>query len=129
MASPQMTFNAAGNIASSIALAAGATSTNYTVDGSADFETQLQASITAGAAVAATNGVTVNCYRQLGPSGTPVNDTIASLAFTITPLTASATSVRTINLDTGRWVISLTNTDATNGVTFSLTTAAVTGIA
>ncbi len=128
MASPVMTFNALGNIASSQALAAGATSVLYSIDASTDFELQMQVDILAGAAVAATNGVTVNVYRVLG-SGTLDTDTIPAVAFTITPLTASAHSVKTVALSTGKYEISLTNTDATNAVTYTVTSAAVTSIA
>lgn len=129
MASPQMTFNALGNVANAIALAAGATSAQYLIDSSTDFETQLQANILAAAAVATTNGVVINVYRQVGVTGTVDTDTMPSLQYEITPLVASTASSHTLALSTGRYIVTLTNTDATNGVTFTLTTAVVSGIA
>ncbi len=129
MASPQSTYNAAGNIASAVALAAGASGSQFTIDASAFFMLEIQVSVTAGATVAATNGLTVNIYRSLGLVGTPVTDSIPCTSYQLSPLTASTTMTKSINLSTGRYVIQVVNADATNGVTYSITTAEVTGIA
>jgi hypothetical protein len=68
--------------------------------------------------VAATSGVTVAVY----PAGdsTPHFDTAATWTYTIAAV-ASSTKQASILLPTGKYQVVVTNTDATNGVTYGIT--------
>jgi hypothetical protein len=110
--SPIMTANAAGNLLASASIAAGANAT-YNVDVSAKFANQIQHTVTFGT-VATTAGLRVDVFRRIGTG--PVVDTQAMLSHVITAV-ASTTKVRSLELPTGRYQVSLTNLDATNGVT------------
>lgn len=119
MSAPAMTFNAEGNIANAVSLGAGATSSQYALDASGIFEMQLCAKVVFGT-VAATSGVQVNVYDV-----TDVGGDLSSFATYILTMASTASTTRRSNLIkllTGKYSVQLVNLDATNAVTFSLTT-------
>jgi hypothetical protein len=123
MAAPSMTFNAKGNVLSNQTITASGTNTQA-IDASTKFEVQVQVEVTFGT-VAATSGLQVDVYRRFGAG--PTDDTISVLTFTV-PSTASTTKDQSFALPTGKYDIKLTNLDATNGVTASITTSTVDSI-
>lgn len=120
MPAPTTTQNTAGNIASAVALAAGASSSVYTLDNSTRFGCVLLISVTYGATVAATAGVRVDIYGNL--AGSASTDPFTS----IYPAVGTATTTKSAlvcALPEGKWFVKVTNLDVTNGITsFSLTT-------
>lgn len=116
---PSVTYAAQGNItATGTALAAGATSAGVTVDASANaLGTWLSVTVTF-TTVAATAGVNVLIY----PAGdsTPHFDTVAAPSYQV-PAVASSTQQVTTFLPTGKYQVRVQNTDATNGVTYGIT--------
>jgi len=116
---PSVTYNSQGNIvAAGTSLAAGATTSGATVDASSSsLGTWLSATVTFGT-VAGTAGVTVAVY----PAGdsTPHYDTAAMWTYQIAA-TGSTTQQTSIFLPTGKYQVKLTNIDATNAVTYGLT--------
>jgi hypothetical protein len=117
MASPSMTFNAAGNLLPSASLAASA-STNFTFDVSAKFEGQIQFGATFGT-IAAVAGLQVQVYRRIG--STPVPDTVPATAFTLAAVAGA--QAQSIALGVGRYRFVVTNLDGTNGLTSVYATA------
>jgi hypothetical protein len=125
MAAPSMTFNAPGNIRTSASLAASTTSTGYNVDYSTKLEGQVTVKNTPGT-VAATAGCRVDVYPRYG-SG-PADSNITVLTYTIPSVTSTVAS-KTFYLGTGKYVIYVTNLDATNAITVEITGDTVDGIA
>jgi hypothetical protein len=119
-ADPSVTFNAAGNIlAVSTALAASGVNSGSVVDFSVNsLGGWIQITDIGGGSVSATSGLQV----QVFPAGdsTPHYDSVAIYTFTITTV-ASTTSRQSILLPTGKYSITLTNLDATNGITVGIT--------
>jgi len=125
MAAPVMTYNAAGNIRASAALAASA-SVSYDIDASTKLELQLTATNTPGATIATTRGLRVECLARYGT--TPSNTTIPAVSRDLPSQTASTQESATLFLPTGKWRITITNLDATNAVTAELTSATIDSI-
>jgi hypothetical protein len=116
---PSVTYNAQGNItAAGTSLAASASSAGATVDSSSNsLGSWLSVTVTFGT-VAATAGVTASVY----PAGdsTPHYDTTASWTFTV-PAVGTSTQQTSILLPTGKYQVVVKNTDATNSVTYGIT--------
>ena len=138
MAAPSMTYNSQGNIANAVSLAASTSNgytgdaNAYTVDASAKWEVQITVEYTTGGSVAATSGLKVGIFT--GSDSTPhyetIQDTaIPTVAYQFFTPTASHTYRKTFFLPTGKYMIRVTNLDATNSVTFSITTVTIDSIA
>lgn len=112
MAAPSMTFNAPGNIRTSASLAASGTA-SYNLDFSTVFQGQVTVKATPSGTVAATNGCRVQFFPRYG-SG-PADSTIAEVTYTI-PSVASTAASKTFKLGTGKYVVTVTNLDATNAL-------------
>jgi hypothetical protein len=127
MATASMTFNAAGDIRSSASLAASGTA-SYNLDFSTKLEGQITVKATPSGTVATTNGCKVEFLPRYG--STPADTTIPVLSYTI-PSVASATASKTFYLGTGKYVVKVTNLDATNALSggVEITSATVDGIA
>lgn len=121
---PSQTFNAQGNILpTSTALALSGVSAGNIVDFSANcLGGTVEVYAKAGAAVAATNGCKVEIFEA---GSTTSYGTIASYPYTI-PLAANQVQTLPIRLPTGKYSITLTNLDATNGITVGLTSNPIT---
>lgn len=116
---PSVTYNAQGNItAAGTSLAASTTSAGATVDVSSNSLGSWISVTVTFTTVAATSGVTVAIY----PAGdsTPHFDTTAIQTFTI-PSTASSTRQITTMVPTGKYSVTCQNLDATNAVTYGIT--------
>lgn len=118
-ADPSVTYSAQGSIVSAgTALAAATSTTGAAVDcSSSSLGTWMTVTVTY-TTVAATAGLTVSIY----PAGdtTPHYDTVAMWSSTI-PATASTTQQMSWLLPTGKYLVKVTNTDATNAVTYGIT--------
>jgi hypothetical protein len=112
MSAPVMTFGAPGNRLASQALAA-ATPVSFTLDYSARIGGLLQIAATFGT-VAAVAGLQIDVFRRVGTG--PAVDSIAVSTYTISA-TASTTQRKSLALPTGRYTVTLTNLDTTNGLT------------
>lgn len=116
---PSVTYNSQGNItAAGTTLAANTTSSGATVDASSNaLGTWLSVTVTF-TTVAAVSGVVVAVY----PAGdsTPHFDTTAMTTYTV-PSAASSTHQVSVFLPTGKYSVTCQNTDATNGVTYGIT--------
>lgn len=118
MASPSMTFGT--TLHTSASLGASGTATDN-LDASTKFEAQLMVKVTAGGTVAATFGVQVDMYEIYSGStygnsstGTPVpNFTYVVTGYTSTQVVYSPK----FYLPTGKWLVKMTNLDASNAVT------------
>ena len=117
--SPGVTYNAQGNItAAGTSLALSTTSAGATVDvSSSSLGTWLSVTATFGT-VAATAGAVVAIY----PAGdsTPHFDTKPMFTFTIVAVT-STTQQMSYPLSTGKYSVTVQNLDATNGITYGIT--------
>ena len=127
MPAPTMTFNAAGNILTSQALALSGTVTSAVMDFSTKFEGQLTIKNTPGAAIAATRGLKIECFAQYGT--VPSTSLIAQILYQLQSLTASTAESTILFLPSGKWTVKLTNLDATNAVTIEVTSATIDTIA
>jgi len=127
MPAPTMTFNAAGNILTSQALALSGTVTSAVMDFSTKFEGQLTIKNTPGAAIAATRGLKIECFAQYGTG--PSTSLIAQILYQLQSLTASTAESTILFLPSGKWTVKLTNLDATNAVTIEVTSATIDTIA
>jgi hypothetical protein len=125
MAAPSMTFATAGNIRSSASLAASASASNN-VDYSTKIEGQVTVKSTGGGTVASTNGCRVEFLPRYG--STPTDSTVPVLSYTI-PTVVSTAASKTFYLGTGKYVVKVTNLDATNAITVEITGDTVDGIA
>ncbi len=147
MSAPVMTKSAPGNVALNVTVAAGtivtyniyagATGTNnVALATDTVFESQLQVDVTTGAAVAATWGATVTCYRGGSNSGSgatpPVWDTQGGPATQVGGAGTGATTThyrQSLYLPTAPgWQVVVKNTDATNAMTLSLTLDQITSV-
>lgn len=122
MAAPSMTFNAAGNIRSSSSLAASGTA-SYNLDYSAKFEGQISVKNTPGGTVATTRGLRVELLPRYG--STLADTTIAVQDYTLPSAVASTAESRTFYVGPGKWVLKITNLDATNAITVEITDATI----
>lgn len=118
MAAPVMTFNSAGNVRSSASLAASGTA-SYNLDYSAKIEGQVTVKNTPGGTVASTRGVLVEFLPRY--SSGPSDTTVAVLSYTLPSAVASTAESRTFFIGTGKFVVRVTNIDATNAVTVEIT--------
>jgi hypothetical protein len=114
MAAPTFTGGGAGNAKASASLAANTAASTFDVDVSTSFEARLQVGATFGA-VAATAGLKIAITELIG--STPVADSVAGPGSQTLAAVTSTSQAVTIHLQTGKWRILLTNTDATNGLT------------
>lgn len=120
MASPGMIRNAPGNALASQSLGAASTIT-VTIDVSSDFQCQLQVQNTSGSATSAGAAVNALVYRLVG-SGSGVQDSSPISQISIpTSTTANTAQLASLTLETGRYNVTLTNTDSTNAVTILIT--------
>lgn len=126
MASPSMTFNALGNVANAVSVAASATSTSVTVDASAKFEVQLQFDILTGGAAQTTGVATVKVYRLFGAG--PQADNVPMTSMTITLGVVSTHFIQSLALPTGKYSITVTNGDTANAITSTITSSTVDAI-
>ena len=126
MPAPTMTFNAAGNVLASQSLAASANVSTSTLDYSAIFEGQVHVKNTPGGAVSATRGVQVDVYRRYG--STPTTGESAFLSMTLPSETASTAESVDLLIPTGKYLVKLTNLDATNAVTVEITADTVNAV-
>lgn len=122
MASPVMTFNAAGNIRASASLGAGANA-SYSVDYSGKLEGQVTIKNTPGGTVASTRGLRCEFFPRYGSS--PADTTIAPIAIDMPSQTASTAESRTFFLPTGKWTMKVSNLDVTNAITVEITDATI----
>lgn len=129
---PQVTINAANNLLSSQSLA-GSASVSATLDltgvgatgtgtAAGNFEAIVQVKDTGGGSVTSGSSLLVQVFNAAG--ATPVVDTVPFLQFNIATV-ASTASYQSFTLPTGRWVITLTNGDASNSVTVGMTTTVI----
>lgn len=126
MPAPTMTFNAAGNVLASQSLAASANVSTSTLDYSAIFEGQVHVKNTPGGSVSATRGVQVDVYRRYG--STPTTGESAFLSMTLPSETASTAESVDLLIPTGKYLVKLTNLDATNAVTVEITADTVNAV-
>jgi hypothetical protein len=110
---PHYTANAAGNALASQSLAASGNVT-FDVDLSSAWEGQLMIEATFGT-IAATAGLRIDFFQGFG--STPTYPTTNPTFSWTLPAVAGARQSPKFPLRTGRWRISLTNTDASNGLT------------
>ncbi len=126
MAAPTSTFNAAGDIRASASLAASGTA-SFNLDYSTKLEGQITVKNTPGGTVAATRGVRVDFLPRYG--STLADTTLAAFSYTLPSAAASTAESKTFYIGTGKWVVKITNLDATNAVTaVEITSATVDGI-
>lgn len=128
MASPSMTFNAAGNALSSQSLAAAANVNTATLDYSTKIEAQVHVKNTPGATVAATRGCQIDVYRMYGSTPTIAQSSSIPVA-TLPSATGSVAESLDFYLGTGKYQIKLTNLDASNAITVEITVDTVDAIA
>ena len=116
---PSVTYNSQGNVvAAGTSLAASATSSGVTVDvSSSSLGTYLSVTVTFGT-VAATSGVVIAIY--FAGDSTPHFDTTPAYNPQIISV-ASTTKQLTSLLPTGKYSITVQNLDATNAVTYGIT--------
>lgn len=120
MAAPSMTLGT--TLHASASLSASATATD-TLDLSAKFEAQVMYKVTEGGSVAATAGLQIQVFglysgSTYGNSGTAVRDDNPNYTYTVAKETASDVVYSPkIFLPTGKWLLKITNLDATNAVT------------
>lgn len=118
-ATPTTTYNAAGNIlATGTTLAASGTNTTSIIDYSNTLGGEVGVTVTGGGTVAATSGVRVEVQPAL--DSTPNYSTVARPQIDLTTVASTVTSY-SVRLPNGKFRIKLTNLDATNAVTVSVT--------
>lgn len=126
MASPSMTQNAAGNLASGVSIGANATSTPVTVDATAKFEVQLQFDVLTGGTAQAAGTYTVKVYRLFGAG--PTSDTVPITQLQVSMGATATHYIASLALSTGKYSITVTNGDTANAITYSLTSSTVDAI-
>ena len=127
MASPTMTYGAAGGALASQSLAAAGVVT-FDVDTSGKIEAQVTLKATLRATVAATRGVRMEALQGFG-SGTLQYASVPSASRAFGSATAAnGVASAALNLPTGKWRIRVTNLDAANAVTVEGTLATVDGM-
>ncbi len=119
-ADPSVSLSAEGNIlASATSIGAGASNSGNIVDYSANsLGGWVGITVTGGSSVSTTNGLTVSVYPAT--DSTPHYATVANPQITIA-VAASTVSRAGIFVGPGKYSITLTNTDATYGVTADIT--------
>lgn len=113
MAAPSMTFNTAGNSLASQSLAASGNVT-FNLDLSAKFEGQVEVEANFGT-IAAVAGLRVEVFPGVGSTPT-YSTTNPNFVYTL-PAVAGLRRTPKIFLPTGKYQVSLTNLDASNGLT------------
>lgn len=114
------TTNSEGNVIASGSLAASGTTTgDIDLTNPRKRGALVQVKAVGGGSVAATNGCKVELFARVG-SG-PNVDTKSFRSFVI-PVTSSTTDYKTFRVGPGRWRVKLTNLDASNAITVSVTT-------
>lgn len=124
MASPSMTFNAAGNLRPAAALAASALWYTY-VDYSGKIEGQVTIKNTPGGSISAARGLRVEFYSRYGATA---DTSIPTFSYDLPSAAASTAESKTFFLGTGKWVIAVRNQDAAYAVTLEVTDATVDSI-
>jgi len=127
MASPSMTFGAAGNVIASASIGASGTSSSSALDYSAKIEAQIHVKNTPGGSVAATRGLQIEVFREYSTG--PTLGQTAFLTVVLPSAVANTAESDDIWLQTGKYLIKLTNLDATNAVTAEVTADTVDGFA
>jgi len=112
MPSPHTTTGSPGNALASQSVAAGA-SVTFNVDFSLMFEGELQIGCSFGT-VSATAGLQIQVFPRVG--STPVTDTVPGTGSTTIAAASVSSLCQTIRLQTGRYMVKLTNLDASNGL-------------
>ena len=126
MASPVMTQGAYGNLASGVAIAANGVSAPTTVDATTKFEVHLQVDVlTSGAAQAAATA-TVKVYRLFGAG--PTSDTVPVTQAQIVLGAVTTHYIQSLALPTGKYSVTVANSDTVNSVSYSLTSSSVDSI-
>lgn len=116
---PSVTYAASGDILSSTSIAGGATNSTSVVDFTSSLVGGWVGVTNAGGGtVAATNGLRVDVFPAL--DSTPNYATVAMPSFTIGTTVSTTTSLGFF-LGPGKYKVSLTNIDATNAVTATVT--------
>ncbi len=126
MASPAMTFNAAGNARTSASLGAGASAT-FLIDLSTKFEGQLTIDNTPGAAIATTRGLQVTLQAQ--KNSVPAYETIGRIIGTLPSTTASTLESQTFFIPTGKYEVRIKTLDVTNALTVAVTLITIDSVA
>lgn len=127
MASPSMTFGAAGNALASQSLSASASVSTAALDYSAKIEAQLHIKNTPAGSVSSTRGLRIDVYREYSTGPTQGQSPFTS--YTLPSQTASTAESADIWVGTGKYLLTLTNLDGTNAVTVEITADTVDGIA
>lgn len=128
MASPVMTQNAAGNIVSAgTSIAASGTSSPVTIDATTKFELQLQFDVLTGATAQAAGVATVKVFGVFGAG--PTIDTVAITQLAITMGTGATHYIASMRLPTGKYSVTVTNSDSANAITFACTSSTIDSIA
>jgi len=123
-----MTQNAAGNVvATGTSIAASGTSTPVTVDATTKFEVQFQFDVLTGGTAQAAGVATVKIYRVFGAGPTIDNVPITQLAIQMG--TAATHYIASLALPTGKYSVTVTNSDTANAITFGITSSTVDSIA
>jgi hypothetical protein len=126
MASPSLTYNAAGNLITSSSLGAGA-NTTADIDASTKFAVKIVVKNTPGGTVAATRGLKIEVLEGYGSS--VVYTTVSLPAATLPSAVASTAESMVLEYGPGKYRLRLTNLDASNAVTIEASTVTIDSIA
>lgn len=118
LAAPTTTYNAAGNALSSQSLGASGTVTATVDFSSSTLSGWVSVSNTGGGTVAGTNGCKVEIFAAC--DSTPNYDTTSLPAYTIATVVSTAKR-QSVLLPNGKYQFKLTNLDASNAITVSIT--------
>jgi hypothetical protein len=121
-----MTQNGYGNLANGVSIAANGVSTPVTVDATAKFEVQLQVDVLTGGAAQATGTASVKVYRLFGAG--PTADTVPTTQMQVALGTAAQHFIASLALPTGKYSVTVTNSDTANAVSYSLTSSSIDSI-
>lgn len=118
-ATPTTTYNAQGNIlAAGTSIAGNGSNSASIVDFSNTLGGEVGVTVTGGGTVAATSGLRVEVHPAL--DSTPNYSTVARPQIDLTTVVSTTTSY-SVRLPNGKFRVKLTNLDATNAVTVSVT--------
>jgi hypothetical protein len=120
MASPKMTFGAAGNFHASSSLGPGAGAWEWSLDLSTKLEGHLRVSVTSGPNIGTTRGLNVEVYAYAS--------TISTMLVVLPVNAPSVATIQTLFIPTGRWSVLFYNLDPSYAVTVEATLDTVDGI-
>ncbi len=126
MASPAMMQNGYGNLANGVSVAANGVSSPVTVDATTKFEVQLQVDVLTGGTAQAAGTATMKVYRLFGPGPTP--DTVPTTQMQVALGTAAQHFIASLALPTGKYSVTVSNSDSANSVSYSLTSSSIDSI-